>query len=66
MKKYFTKAGDQFDLIAFQQLGSCRYTEKLINENREHVETFIFNAGVELNIPDVESAQITRLPPWRK
>lgn len=66
MKKYFTKAGDQFDLIAYQQLGSCLYTEKIINANRNHIETFIFKAGVELNIPDVETEQVTRLPPWRK
>jgi len=66
MKTYTTSTGDQFDLIAYQQLGSCRYTEKLINANRNHIETFIFKAGVELNIPDVETEQVTKLPPWRK
>jgi len=64
MKKYLTVAGDMWDLIAFKTLGSTLHAEKLINANREHVETFIFAAGVELKIPEVETKRTVRLPPW--
>lgn len=61
---YKTCAGDTFDLIAFKKLGSCRYTELLINANRQHVATVIFRAGIELNIPNVENERRTVRPPW--
>ena len=66
MKKYRTVAGDMWDMISYKQLGSCRFTEKLINANRAHVDTLIFKAGVELTIPDVATAQVAKLPPWRR
>lgn len=64
---YTTKDGDLWDLIAYQQLGSERYVERLINANRQHVSTVIFRAGVELTLPDIEQEQrVSRLPPWRR
>lgn len=66
MKIYRTVAGDTFDLISYKTLGSCRYTEKVINKNRQHIETFIFKAGVEIIIPEVENVRTAKLPPWRR
>ena len=66
MKKYRTVSGAPWDLIAFQQLGSCIHMEKLINANRDKVMTFIFKAGVELNLPTIETTQTAKLPPWRR
>lgn len=66
MAKYITKSGDMWDWIAFKQMGSEKYTEDLLNANRKHLGTFIFGAGVELNIPDVETAPKRILPPWFK
>lgn len=66
MKRYVTKAGDMWDLISYQQMGSCRHVETLINANREHLQTLVFKAGVELNIPEVETVKQTTLPPWRR
>lgn len=66
MKRYVTKAGDMWDLISYQQMGSCRHVEALINANREHLQTLVFKAGVELNIPEVETVKQTTLPPWRR
>ena len=64
---YVTIDGDMWDAIAYKTLGSCNYTEALINANREHIETFIFPAGVELVIPDIEEEQkVVNLPPWRR
>ena len=67
MKEYRTKSGDTFDLIAYDQLGSCKYVEDLINANREYVSTLIFKAGHILKIPDVEKSSVVKnLPPWRQ
>ena len=64
---YTTKQGDQFDYIAWKVLGSCNYVETLINANRQYLDTFIFSAGVELTIPDIEEEQkVSVLPPWRR
>lgn len=60
-----TKLGDTWDLISFRELGSCRWTEKLINVNRAHVDTVIFKAGVKLELPDVSNERTVKLPPWR-
>ena len=60
-----TKLGDTFDTVAFRELGSCRHTERLINANRRHVDTVIFKAGVELELPDVTNERKLKLPPWK-
>lgn len=65
-KTYTTKSGDMFDSIAYKQLGDCRYTEKLINANRDKLENFIFSAGEILNLPDISKEQVSELPPWRR
>ena len=64
---YTTKQGDQFDYTAWKVLGSCNYVETLINANRQYLDTFIFSAGVELTIPDIEEEQkVSVLPPWKR
>lgn len=66
-KTYTTKSGDTFDLIAFNELGSCKYVEKLINANRKYVDVYIFDAGTQLIIPDIDDEKKERrLPAWRK
>ena len=64
---YITIDGDTFDLVAFKTLGSCNYVESLINANRQCLDTFIFSAGTELVIPDIEEEQkVSSLPPWKR
>ena len=63
---YQTKSGEMFDLIAFRELGSCDYTERLLNVNRTKLRTLKFKAGEKLNIPDVKQEKISKLPPWLK
>lgn len=65
MVKYQTKVGDVWDRIAYEQLGSCKYVDKLIDANRDKIETFIFGAGEELTIPKVDKSVKAVLPPWR-
>lgn len=64
---YVTTAGDMWDLIAWKVLGSSNYVETLINANRNYIDTFIFPAGVELTVPEIEEEQkISALPPWKR
>ena len=63
---YTTKSGDMFDLIAFRELGSCDYTEKLLNVNRTKLRTIRFRAGEEIKLPDITQEKISKLPPWLK
>lgn len=65
MRVYRTKSGDTWDMIAYKLYKDCRYTEELMQANREHLTTFIFSAGVELKVPEVESKAVN-LPPWKR
>ncbi|MBD3878224.1 MAG: phage tail protein [Quinella sp. 1Q5] len=61
---YVTVAGDSFDLVAKKTLGSEYFTPKLINANPKFITTFIFQAGVELQIPEIKTAKQSILP-WQ-
>ncbi|MBQ3441629.1 MAG: tail protein X [Selenomonadaceae bacterium] len=61
---YSTVAGDSFDAIAFKVLGSEKYVPELIAANPDYVQTFIFSAGVELTIPEIETPKQSVLP-WK-
>lgn len=67
MKTYTTVQGDMWDSIAYAQLGSCAYTDKLMSANMEHLDIYIFPAGVLLTIPDVDTTMDDdSLPPWKE
>jgi len=67
LAKYTTRSGDTWDLIAYQQLGSCKYVSILIDANREYCDTAIFSAGTTLILPEItEETKAENLPPWRR
>jgi len=67
LAEYVTRSGDMWDLIAFEQLGSCSYVNLLIEANESLSDVAIFSAGVTLALPDVSGvAAAEHLPPWRK
>ncbi len=67
LTEYRTKSGDTWDLIAFEQLGSCEYVSRLINQNRQYSNTAIFSAGTVLTLPEItENTRVENLPPWRR
>jgi len=66
MNTYTTKQGDMWDSIAFTQLGSDSYTDRLMDENRKYCDYYIFPAGIKLNLPDIEPDVSEFLPPWRR
>lgn len=64
---YTTKQGDMWDSIAFNELGSTRYTDILMRSNMKYHTAYIFSAGIELTIPDVSDTFTNDdMPPWKK
>ena len=45
-KVYTTISGDMWDQIAYKQMGSVLYTDKLIKANADYATMFVFPAGV--------------------
>lgn len=64
-KTYTTIEGDMWDKIAYEQMGSVLYMDKLVRANTEHAATVLFPAGVVLTIPAVEEVDM-QLPPWQR
>ena len=51
---YTTQQGDMWDYIAWKVYGDEALVYLLYRENPKHLETFIFDEGVELYYPEVE------------
>ncbi len=66
MSAYTTVQGDTWDMIAYKQLGSTDYTDRLINANPEHLGIFLFPAGVTLSLPEIAEKTSGSLPPWKR
>ncbi len=66
MKTYITKQGDTWDIVAYQQMGDCKYTKDLMWANRLLLDYLIFPAGIVLTIPAAKEAASDKLPPWKK
>lgn len=67
MRKYTTVQGDMWDKIAFDQLGSENFTDKLISANPEHRDAYVFPCGIVLDIPDIDTTtRDNSVPPWKE
>ncbi len=62
---YVTKSGDTWDVIAKKVYGSEYHADALMAANHDHIETFLFSAGVELNTPALPEERNGLLPPWK-
>ena len=62
---YITKSGDTWDMIAKEVYGSEYHADVLMAANAAHIETFIFQSGVELSTPALEEERNGLLPPWK-
>lgn len=62
---YITKSDDTWDMIAKEVYGSEYHADVLMAANAAHIETFIFQAGVELSTPALEEERNGLLPPWK-
>ena len=67
-KKYTTIQGDTFEKIAWNELGDSGAMCDIIRANRKYAEVAIFEAGVELAIPEMVTTPVTleTTPPWRR
>ncbi len=67
-KTYQTVQGDVWDAIAYRELGSETYTDKLMALNFEHTGYAVLPAGLTLQLPEISPAQTANLnlPPWRR
>lgn len=63
---YTTKQGDAWDAIAFRVYGDVCHTAWLMQHNFLHLDTFVFDAGVVLQVPELpQESQMSHLPIWR-
>ena len=66
-KTYTTRQGDMWDIISYRLTGSNDQVIPLMQANPEYTETYIFPAGVVLNVPDLNNIMSTyTLPPWER
>lgn len=65
-KTYTTISGDMWDKIAYEQMGSVLYLDKLLKANVEYAALFVLPAGIVLTIPAVENEENLELPPWKR
>lgn len=66
MASYTTISGDMWDSIAYEQLGSSAYMDRLISANLQYREIYIFPAGIVLTLPEIEAPANSNLPPWKR
>ena len=66
MRVYTTIQGDMWDSIAFTQLGDDIHADKIIALNRQYNDMYIFPAGIELVLPDIQPEESDILPPWKQ
>lgn len=64
MGKYTTVQGDTWDLIAFKTLGSEYLLPFLLEANQRYRNIMIFSGNIVLDIPDIETDEITERPDW--
>lgn len=65
-KTYRTIQGDTFDAISLDFFGDEKYASEIIKINPDKAKIIIFDAGVDLKIPVIDSPASSTLPPWRK
>ncbi|TGY93439.1 phage tail protein [Petralouisia muris] len=63
---YITISGDTWDIVAYKVYGNEMYMDMLIKANIEHKDTYIFPAGVELTLPEIDLEVSETLPPWKQ
>ena len=62
---YVTHQGECWDEAAKNVYGSEKYTGYLMQNNMPLLDTAVFSAGVQLNIPDLPREEADH-PAWRR
>lgn len=66
MDTYITVQGDTWDLISYKVYGTSKHIGVLMQNNFNLLDTFMFSAGVEVNVPELNNEDSEDLPDWRK
>lgn len=62
---YTTTQGDMWDSISYKVYGDEKYMGFLMQNNLELLDIFIFGAGTEITVPELESEKESDMPSWR-
>lgn len=66
MKKYTTKQGDTWDIVALNLFDNQKLVDELFRSNLDHADVIIFDAGTVLNVPEIEVVANVNIPPWER
>ena len=67
MREHITVEGDTFDGLALMYYNEERLASTIMQANPDHCDTLIFEAGILLYIPDINTVEMPdTLPPWRR
>ena len=62
-----TAEGDTFDGLALLYYNDEQLASRIISANLDHCDTLIFDAGIDLRIPIMDTVETPEtLPPWRR
>lgn len=61
-----TKQGETWDMISLAIYGTPHRVAELISANPEHSDVIIFDECVDLIIPEIATATVSSLPPWKR
>lgn len=64
MNKYKTIQGDTWDLISYRLWGSEYLFPLLLDVNSKYRGIIIFDGGIELNVPTIDTSEYTPRPAW--
>ena len=67
LKKHITIEGETFDGLALRYYNNEKLASVIIQANPDYCDVLIFEAGIELKIPEVSTVEMPEtLPPWRR
>lgn len=64
--EYETLQGDAFDMIALDFYNDEVYAPLIMEANPQFKDILVFDSGVKLKIPVIESEISEMLPPWKR
>ena len=66
MMQYTASEKETFDDIAFNLYGDESYSYLLLQANPAHCHKIMLEGGEVLEAPELEQAENTTLPPWKR
>lgn len=63
LRKHITAQGETFFIIALQYYDDEKFAHHIANANMKYANVLVFDADIDLEIPDIETADDK--PPWR-